>query len=228
MRILSTATLAAAVALVFASAAQSATQSSSVIPSMQGAPTLVGTTPSPSSTTSSGTSTSANTVAMQRAPSTNVDVRAQQTNAAVASTHASGSTSATTGLVGTSTTATTSTGTTSGLALGTGNVFLNNPADFTNGAVAANQLGTVYAANDVMGGSSVMEMDNATIASAARPNGASVDRAIREVSRDRQRIGRNGQLLYTIAPRTNVDRSAQMRDDPLPFSLTGSNSTLTR
>jgi hypothetical protein len=41
-------------------------------------------------------------------------------------------------------------------------------------------------------------------------------------------VGRNGQLLYSVAPRTNVDRSWQMPDDGPSPALTGSNSTLTR
>jgi hypothetical protein len=257
MRKLSTATLAAAVSLVFASATQAATAGTSVIPNVQSAPTLsqpVATAPASTSGTSTSTTS---TSSMTRAPSVNSDVRAQQTNAAVAGTHASGSTSAIAGLLGTTssisttgtgttagtgTTSGTGTGTTSGLgatgtnsvaaigalnggtAFGGGAAILNNPADFTNGAVAGN--GMTYAANDVVGGAAMI--DTTTAASATLPNGANVDRAIREVSKDRRRIGRNGQLLYTIAPRTNVDRSNEMRDDPLPFSLTGSNSTLTR
>ena len=47
--------------------------------------------------------------------------------------------------------------------------------------------------------------------------GASLDRVINQASRDRRKIGRNGQLLHSIAPRTNVDRSAEMPDDgPTP------------
>ena len=61
---------------------------------------------------------------------------------------------------------------------------------------------------------------NGIVVAEAQANGANVDRAIAQVSRDRKRIGRNGQLLYSIAPRTNVDRTAQMPDDGIPPSLT--------
>ncbi|MGZ5040222.1 MAG: hypothetical protein ACXWBQ_05720 [Usitatibacter sp.] len=54
------------------------------------------------------------------------------------------------------------------------------------------------------------------------------DRAVNVVKRDRQRVGRNGQLLLSIAPRTNADRSREMPDDPPSPALTGSNSFLTR
>jgi hypothetical protein len=59
-------------------------------------------------------------------------------------------------------------------------------------------------------------------------NDASVNRAIRQVQRDRARIGRNGQLLYSIAPRTNVDRSNEMPDDGPSPALSGYNSALAR
>jgi hypothetical protein len=46
---------------------------------------------------------------------------------------------------------------------------------------------------------------------------ASLDRVIKQAERDRKKAGRNGQLLYSIAPRTGVDRSGQMPDDgPTP------------
>jgi hypothetical protein len=80
------------------------------------------------------------------------------------------------------------------------------------------------ATNDVLAGAALAP--DATVNAA---NGASVDRAINQVSRDRKRVGRNGQLLYSIAPRSNgVDRSREMPDDAPSPALTGSNSTLTR
>jgi hypothetical protein len=99
-----------------------------------------------------------------------------------------------------------------------------NPSDVTilppnSGTVLAQGL----AASDVNAGS-VLIAD----ANAPAMNGVSVDRAINQVSRDRKRVGRNGQLLYSVAPRTNVDRSWQMPDDGPSPALTGSNSTLTR
>ncbi len=54
------------------------------------------------------------------------------------------------------------------------------------------------------------------------------DRAVKQVERDRKKIGRNGQLLQSIAPRTNVDRTNQMPDDGISPTLTGYYSALTR
>lgn len=57
---------------------------------------------------------------------------------------------------------------------------------------------------------------NGTAADNVRAN-ASLDRVINQAARDRRKIGRNGQLLNSIAPRTNVDRSSEMPDDgPTP------------
>jgi len=48
-----------------------------------------------------------------------------------------------------------------------------------------------------------------------------MNQVIGETRRDRRRIGRNGQLLYSIAPRTNVDRSREVPDDGPTPALTG-------
>jgi hypothetical protein len=225
MRQLCTATLAAAVALAFATAAQSAT--------MGTASTGVTTFVAPVPTASPSTST---TRTPTRAPTVTVDVRAQQTAAATALTHASGSTSANEALLSLSDAARTATipalapGVTSpGIVLRNG-AIVGIPGDATNGGAtsdnAAIAMNPIYAASDVTGGASVLDT-NVVANQAAQANGASVDRAIRVVASERRRIGRNGQLLNTIAPRTNgVDRSREMPDDPLPPSLTGSNSTL--
>ncbi|HUQ27249.1 MAG TPA: hypothetical protein VM051_01565 [Usitatibacter sp.] len=258
MRQLSTATVAAAVALVFASAAHAA-----LLPSLQGTPTLRNSTPAaPSSSASAATPT---TTARPIQNVTSVDVRDQQTRAATAVTHATGSTSSVAGIVGSAsvnpvTGTTTGTGTTSGFGAGTTSglgatgtsgtittgatvglpanaayapsILVGSSSDVTTGTAVPYTSGntaaySTYAASDVLGGASVLDSSFATD-QAARANGARVDRAINQVSRDRKRVGRNGQLLYTIAPRTNVDRSHEMRDDPLPPSLTGSNSTIVR
>jgi hypothetical protein len=59
-------------------------------------------------------------------------------------------------------------------------------------------------------------------------NSQNLDRAIRLVEKDRKRVGKNGQLLNTIAPRTNADRSHEMPDDGPSPALTGTSSALTR
>lgn len=48
-----------------------------------------------------------------------------------------------------------------------------------------------------------------------------MNQVIGDAKRDRRRVGRNGQLLYSIAPRTSVDRSAQMPDDGPSPALKG-------
>lgn len=209
-----------------------------------------------------GTTTGTNTFT-QPPNATNVDVRNQQTQQAVAGTHASGSTSAlgplATGNASVNSPTTAGTGTTSGLgATGTGSSTGNangtsgtgttgttgttntnaaagvpfavapiysNPSDATAGVEtnAGNVMANGLASNDVYAGAATA----ADTTSAA--NGVNVTRAINQVSRDRKRVGRNGQLLYSIAPRTNgVDRTNQMPDDGPSPALTGSNSTLTR
>ena len=213
---------------------------------------------STTNTTTNNTSTSTNTTTSTRT-GTNVDVRNLQTQQAVAGTHASGSTSAlgpfATGNASVNSPTTAGTGTTSGLgATGTGSSngttntgtattsaagtvpfivtpIYSNPSDVTagfatipaaNGSIMANGI----AGNDVY--ASAATAPDVTMAANAA-NGVSVDRAINQVSRDRKRVGRNGQLLYSIAPRSNgVDRSREMPDDGPSPALTGSNSTLAR
>jgi hypothetical protein len=164
-------------------------------------------------------------------------VRNQQTLDAVAANHASGSTSSLGPLAGapiagtgteTGSTGTgTIVGTTGTLPIGvpvfntftpsdvtsTGTTTTTTPVLASNGVFASDVYGTpVLSAN-------VVTTDQAT-------NDAAVNRAVRQVSRDRARIGRNGQLLYSIAPRTNVDRSNEMPDDGPSPSLSGYYSTL--
>ncbi|HXF81105.1 MAG TPA: hypothetical protein VN598_19705, partial [Usitatibacter sp.] len=48
-----------------------------------------------------------------------------------------------------------------------------------------------------------------------------MNQVIGDAKRDRRRVGRNGQLLYSIAPRTNVDRSREVPDDGPSPALAG-------
>jgi len=66
----------------------------------------------------------------------------------------------------------------------------------------------------------------ATVAADSARSSQNLDRAIREVEKDRKKIGRNGQLLKTIAPRTNVDRTHEMPDDGPSPALSGTASAL--
>jgi hypothetical protein len=56
----------------------------------------------------------------------------------------------------------------------------------------------------------------------------SLDRVIKSAEKDRKKIGKNGQLLNSIAPRTNVDRSAEMPDDGPTPALSGLSNGLVR
>jgi len=56
----------------------------------------------------------------------------------------------------------------------------------------------------------------------------SLDRVIKSAEKDRKKIGRNGQLLNSITPRTNVDRSAEMPDDGPTPALSGLSNGLLR
>ena len=246
MRHNQTSVLAAAVALVFATVAQAATVPGTVArpttgPFVTSAPRTTSPAASTSST-STNTTTTSTTTATATAPTntTSVDVRNQATLDATAGTRASGSTSALGPLatggagVNASTTGTTSgagaTGPTTG-AIGTtpflGTPIYANPSDTTLGLASTTAPATTaLASTDVYGNASIAAQGIAVTETQA--DGVNVDRAINQVSRDRKRIGRNGQLLYSIAPRTNVDRTAQMPDDGPSPALTGSSSTLTR
>ena len=229
MRQIQTAGLAAAVALVFATVAQAAVMGTASTnrtgPLINGAPRIQAGNTSGGGATSSGTSSTTSTTSSPQ--QTNVDLRNQATLNATAGTRASGSTSALGPLANGSATTSNGTGATTGftgtaaLAPYVATPLYANPSDSTAGT-AASTTPTTMASADVYGNASSIVLTE------AQANGANVDRAINQVSRDRKRIGRNGQLLYSIAPRTNVDRSNEMPDDPLPPSLTGYYSTLTR
>jgi len=260
MRHLSSATLAAAIALAFATGAGAATTPPKPsITNINATGTFMGGTPftpggNNASTSPSSTTTTTVTTTTPPSNTTTVDVRNQQTLAAVAANHAAGSTSSLGPLAGASTVNGITPGTTSGMTPGTTtetsssgtgttvgttgnpgigvpvfNTFL--PSDVTStGTVAASANAPVLASNGVFSsdvyGAPVLSANVTTPDQAA--NDAAVNRALRQVTRDRARIGRNGQLLYSIAPRTNVDRSSQMPDDGPSPSLSGYYSSLTR
>jgi hypothetical protein len=103
------------------------------------------------------------------------------------------------------------------------------PSDVTTGSAMANTTlasSTPTFTNADIVGASLAQNGIAVTERTGDPR--SFDRAVDMVKRDRLRAGRNGQLVYSVAPRTNVDRTWQMPDDGPGPSLTGSNSTLTR
>ena len=83
-----------------------------------------------------------------------------------------------------------------------------------------------------MNNANVQLLDNgsagAAVATETARSSQSLDKAIKQAERDRKKIGRNGQLLQSIAPRTSVDRSDQMPDDGPSPALSGSASALNR
>jgi len=262
MRQLKTAGLAATVALALgamahASTAQAVTMFSKTVPRLTGPANAA-----PASSTTTGTTTTTTTTPTPQ-NTTNVDLRAQQNQQAVAGTFASGSTSALGPLAGSSTLvsgpfgsgttsgagATGTTGTTgnaAGGALGAPTIvgfaalgtstngglvvapITALPSDLTAGSAIANTTlasATPTFTNADIAGASLAQNG---IVVTERADSRSFDRAVDMVKRDRLRAGRNGQLVYSVAPRTNVDRTWQMPDDGPGPSLTGSNSTLTR
>src|SRR5262249_21271543 len=201
-----------------------------------------------------GTTTTTASTAPKPTNFTTIDVRNQQTLDAVAANHAPGSTSSLGPLAGSPTvsgftlgeTSGSTPGTTTGAgtgATGTGTTattpsgaiavpVFSSPSDMTSGGtiVSTSTTAPVVASNAVIAsdvyGTPVLSASVVTPDQAA--NDAAVNRALRQVARDRARVGRNGQLLYSIAPRTNVDRSNEMPDDGPSPSLSGYYSALTR
>ncbi len=245
MRHLSSASLAAAIALSFATTAGAATTAAakSVAGNMSATGTIITSAPkieagqpvAASSSSGTGTGTSATTTPPTN--TTTVDVRNQQTLDAVAANHASGSTSSLGPLAGAPNVSgtTTGTGTTVGTTVGTTGAlpFAVAPfgtPDVTSSAAVASTTTPTLASNGVFAsdvyGTPVLSAN--VVATEQVTNDATVNRAIRQVTRDRARIGRNGQLLYSIAPRTNVDRRNEMPDDGPSASLSGYNSALVR
>jgi hypothetical protein len=259
MRQLTSATLAAAIALAFATAASAATTPSKPsINNMNASGTFFSSSPKipgGQNAAPAATTTTTTTTTVAPANTTTVDVRNQQTLAAVAANHAVGSTSSLGPLAGASTvngiapgttsgaSAGTTTGTTgTGTETGTGGVVgttsvlpfavpaFGTPDVTSSGVALASTTAPILAGNGVFAsdvyGTPVLSANVVTTDQAA--NDAAVNRALRQVSRDRARIGRNGQLLYSIAPRTNVDRSNEMPDDGPSPALSGYNSALAR
>lgn len=204
------------------------------------APTTI-TSPPPAAPASGTGSTASNTV-IAPTNTTQSDQRAAATDQAVQPQRASANTSASQILTATaaqpggSATGTTSGGTTAG-GTGTGGT--------TTGIVVGSSLGfpgsvgtivnsgepTVDANGNIVGGiAAYSATPAATQVAMAAPIYSSAEVAyadntmnqvIGEAKRDRHRVGRNGQLLYSIAPRTNVDRSREVPDDGPSPALTG-------
>jgi hypothetical protein len=173
------------------------------------------------------------------------DVRNQQNLQATEGTRTSGTTSAsatgtTTTTAGASSTGTTTTGvrpigassvnSTGATSTGTTGTATGTQTTTTNAGTNFGMLNTVV-------GGGLAESDRvvdenapangqgsgATVGTAGstaldmQRSAASLDKVIQSAKSERRKIGKNGQLLYSIAPRTNADRSQEVPDDgPTP------------
>ena len=236
MRKLSPAFVVTSIAVAIAGAftqAQAATTSSGTIVAGSGmrsgsAVTATSATGIPSAAPAAPTGTNSGTGSpVKLSNTTTVDVRNAQTMDATATTRLSGPSPFTSGGASTTTAPGSSstlptTGTTGGVVVGgtdltgiTGTVVpvtnLGSPLVF-NGAV-----GSDLVAENMDQGNGVAIAGNTPTAADYARSSVSLDRVIKSAERDRRKVGRNGQLLYSIAPRTSVDRTNEMPDDgPTP------------
>ena len=164
------------------------------------------------------------------------DVRNEQTLKATQGTRSSGTTSTSTSTGGGTSGTTASSGTRTA---GSSSVNSTGTISGTSDVTGTNTIATPVLVNGIAGSSfeSDRVADERAMASAqyVQANGvtmqpvvtdtaragASIDRVVRQAQRDRSKIGRNGQLLHSIAPRTKVDRSNEMPDDGPSPALTG-------
>jgi hypothetical protein len=179
----------------------------------------------PAAPSGTGTSTSSSGSRLTLSNTSATDTRNAQTMDATATTRLSGPSPFTSG----GATATTAPGSSSTLpttgpragvvvlgtdetgVTGTTAPVMGNPLVF-NGAVGSDLI-----AENMGQGSGVAIVNNSPTAADYARSSVSLDRVIKSAERDRRKAGRNGQLLYSIAPRTNVDRSSEMPDDgPTP------------
>jgi hypothetical protein len=116
----------------------------------------------------------------------------------------------------------------------------NLPANLVNPAVINGTIGTVTVdgerllderdqALQINRSAAAVEVQTLGAASLdVQRSAVSLDRVIKTAEKDRKKIGRNGQLLNTIAPRTNADRSNEMPDDGPTPALSGLANSLSR
>ena len=196
---------------------------------------MIATQPTPSSTTASGLPTSGQTSGLSASGTSSGDAfsGASRGNAppvgAVAAANANGATTvvATNGALVTVPAGTTQTVATNGAVVTTPGVFTTNgpigiPIITDNGL--ATTTGVSINGERIVN-PAIVSTELASTTSFAEPalpevgvvTSAATDPAVRKELRKRQNLKRNGQLLYSIAPRTNVDRTWQTPDDgPTP------------
>ena len=173
----------------------------------------------------------------QRAAATDQAVRPERSSANTSASQiraATGTTAGTSTGAGASgsgsTTATGGTatgGTTTGVVVGSSLGFPGSVGTIVNsGEPVVDMNGNIVASNAAYAVSpaATTEVTNAApqyIAADVAFADNTMNQVIGNAKRDRHRVGRNGQLLYSIAPRTNVDRSREMPDDGPSPALTG-------
>jgi len=209
-------------------------------------PTISNTAPTaPSGGSGSSGSTASNTV-IAPTNTTKTDQRAAATDQAVQPQRSSANTSASQLRSATGTAAGTSTGTGASGSGSTTTTGGTTTGATTTGVVVGSSLGFPGSVGTIVNsGEPVVDMNGNIVGSnaayalspavgqevtTAPPQyvGAEValadntmNQVIGNAKRDRHRVGRNGQLLYSIAPRTNVDRSREVPDDGPSPALTG-------
>lgn len=194
---------------------------------------------SPAPAASSGSSGSSSGTATMIAPTntTKTDQRAAATNDAVQGTRSSANTSASQLRAATTpqpATVSTTPGTTgTGAGSGTGTTTVVGTSLGFPGAISPivnSGEPAVDVNGNIVGGNAASAVSAPVPLAFVAPQYASADvvfadntmnQVIGDAKRDRRRVGRNGQLLYSIAPRTNVDRSREMPDDGPSPALAG-------
>jgi hypothetical protein len=192
------------------------------------------------STSANGNSTNVNGNTSTNTSSNNNTSRSGSNTASSAANSPIGSTSATGSSSVNGTTTTNDTGTTANTTGNAAAVIVPGVGGYANPGVVNgitsdgervndNSGNTSDAGANTNGNAQLQNNGNAgAFTSDAALNSQNFDRALKQVQKDRRKIGRNGQLLQTIAPRTNADRGYEMPDDAPSPALTGSSSALTR
>lgn len=162
-------------------------------------------------------------------PRSGSNTNSSAANAPIGASSANGGTNNGSSSINGSNTETSNTNNTNGTA---GSVVVPGIINSTTGGVSSDgERVDDTGANNQANGKAQMQNNgsaSATVEADAARSSRNLDRAIKQVERDRKKIGRNGQLLQSIAPRTGAHRSNEMPDDGPTLALTGSSSALTR
>ncbi|HSS27181.1 MAG TPA: hypothetical protein VLL50_04460, partial [Usitatibacter sp.] len=188
--------------------------------------TASGTVIAPTNTTQSDQRAAATNQAVQPERSSANTSASQIRTATTSAGSTTGTTSGGTTTGGTTTGGTTTGGTTTGVVVGSSLGFPGSVGTIVNsGEPTVDANGNIVASNAayaVTPAAAQVAMAPPVYSSAEVAYADNtMNQVIGEAKRDRHRVGRNGQLLYSIAPRTNVDRSREVPDDGPSPALTG-------